>query len=264
MIVFKKNKMRENLKNTFFKIWYWYLSTIDKNAEIIFMNYGYSKNSQRIKLDETDEKNRYSIQLYNHIVEDANINGKDILEVSCGRGGGLSYINKYLSPNSVTGVDLSSKAIKLCQSHYPEHNNTFLQANAQNLPFSDKTFDVVINVESSHRYARPELFFKEVNRVLKADGVFLFTDFRQGGELQMLRSQIRDAKFKFIKKEDITDNIVEALKLSTYNKKVLINKLLPDLFQSLGRNFAATEKSPTYNRFAERYFEYVYYVLKKQ
>ena len=34
--------MKEKLKSIFFKIWYWYVSTVDKNAEVIFMNYGYS------------------------------------------------------------------------------------------------------------------------------------------------------------------------------------------------------------------------------
>ena len=255
--------MKEKLKNIFFKIWYWYISTIDKNADIIFMNYGYSKNNLRIELDETDEKNRYSIQLYNHIVADIDIKGKDILEIGCGRGGGLSYINRYLSPNRIAGIDLNNKAIKFCENYYPEKNSTFLQANAQNLPFPDNTFDVVINVESSHRYKKPELFFKEVYRVLKAGGTFLFTDFRQVGDLQILKSQIRDAKFKFVKKEDITDNVVEALKLATPDREILIKKLVPGFLQSLGKNFAATEKSPTYNRFTERYFEYVYYVLLK-
>ena len=59
--------MKEKLKNIFFKFWYWYLSFIDKNADIIFMNYGYSKDNNKIELEETDEKNRYSIQLY-HLV----------------------------------------------------------------------------------------------------------------------------------------------------------------------------------------------------
>lgn len=55
--------MKDKLKNIFFKFWYWYLSSIDKNADVIFMNYGYSKDNHKIKLDEVDEKNRYSAQL---------------------------------------------------------------------------------------------------------------------------------------------------------------------------------------------------------
>ena len=47
------------MRNLFFKIWYWYISTVDKNAEIIFMNFGYSHPDMKIDLDENDEKFRY-------------------------------------------------------------------------------------------------------------------------------------------------------------------------------------------------------------
>ncbi len=255
--------MEEKLKNIFFKIWYWYISTIDKNADVIFMNYGYSKAKHKIILSEKDEKNRYSIQLYNLVASGIDIKDKDILEVGCGRGGGLSYISRNLTPKSLTGVDLNNKAIKFCQNNYPENGNIFLQANAQNLPFADNSFDVVINVESSHRYAQPELFFKEVYRVLKADGTFLLADFRQNNELQTLKNQIRDTKFKFIKKENITHNVVEALKLATPTVEILIKKLVPTFLQNLARNFAATEGSTTYNKFNTGYFQYVFYIMQK-
>ena len=114
--------MKEKLKNAFFRIWYWYISTIDKNAEVIFMNYGYLKDNHKIKLDESDEKNRYSAQLYNLVATGADIKGKDILEVGCGRGGGLSYINRYLSPRSVTGVDLNKKAIEFSMAFFISEN----------------------------------------------------------------------------------------------------------------------------------------------
>ena len=53
--------MKEKLRSIFFKIWYWYISTVDKNAEVIFMNYGYSTEKEELKLGRNDEKNRYSV-----------------------------------------------------------------------------------------------------------------------------------------------------------------------------------------------------------
>ncbi len=127
--------MVDKLKNFLFRIWYWYLSTIDRNAQVIFMNYGYSNDKHKIKLDENDEKNRYSIQLYHLVATGIDIKGKDILEVGCGRGGGLSYINRYLEPGLVTGVDLSNKAIEFCKKYYANERIKFSQADAQNLNF---------------------------------------------------------------------------------------------------------------------------------
>lgn len=255
--------MKEKLKNVFFRIWYWYVSTVDKNAEVIFMNYGYSKDNHKIKLDESDEKNRYSAQLYNLVATGADIKGKDILEVGCGRGGGLSYINRYLSPNSVTGVDLNKKAIEFCKKHYSNERIKFLQANAQSLNFQDNAFDVVINVESSHRYSQMDKFLDEVYRVLKPGGVFLFADFRHEIELEELNNQLENSNFIFFKDEKITANVLEALKLSTSEREKLIHKIVPKFLHGLGKKFAAIEGTPTYNKFLTQEFEYLFCVLMK-
>jgi ubiquinone/menaquinone biosynthesis C-methylase UbiE len=255
--------MKEKLKNVFFRIWYWYVSTVDKNAEVIFMNYGYSKDNHKIKLDASDEKNRYSAQLYNLVATGTDIEGKDILEVGCGRGGGLSYIYRYLLPSSATGVDLNRKAIEFCKKYYSREDIKFLQSNAQDLNFPDNAFDVVINVESSHRYSKMDVFLDEVYRVLKPDGVFLFADFRQENELEQLNFQFKNSKFVLLINKTITANVLEALKLSTSERENLIHKIVPKILHGLGKNFAATEGTPTYNKFLTGKFEYVFYVLMK-
>lgn len=255
--------MKEKLKNVFFRIWYWYVSTVDKNAEVIFMNYGYSKDNHKIKLDASDEKNRYSAQLYNLVATGTDIEEKDILGVGCGRGGGLSYIHRYFLPGSTTGVDLNKKAIEFCKTYYSQEDIKFLQSNAQNLNFPDNAFDVVINIESSHRYSQMDVFLDEAYRVLKQDGVFLFADFRQEKELAQLNFQFKNSKFVHLMKETITANVLEALKLSTSERENLIHKIAPKILHGLGKKFAATEGTPTYNKFLTGEFEYVFYVLMK-
>lgn len=257
--------MKEKLKNLFFKIWYWYISTVDKNAEVIFMNYGYSKDEEKLELSKKDEKNRYSIQLYHNAVKGADITGKEILEVGCGRGGGLSYINRYLLPKKISGIDLNKKAIKFCKKHYDSKNSFFAQANAQKLPFEDNAFDIVLNVESSHRYPKQEQFFNEVYRVLKPGGYFLFTDFRTQNETNQVKLELdlKNSKLKVEMKEDITANVVEALQLASPDRVKLVEKLIPRFLHDLGKNFAATIGSPTYNKFNTREFVYFNYILKK-
>ena len=255
--------MKEKIKNIFFRIWYWYLCTIDKNADVIFMNYGYSKDNHRIKLDEADEKNRYAAQLYHLVATGADIKGKAILEVGCGRGGGLSYVKRYFSPASATGLDLNNKAIEFCKKHYSNEHIKFLQGDAQDLIFEDNTFDIVINIESAHRYPQTDAFIYEVYRVLKPCGFLLFADFGNETDLLKLNAQLKKSNLQFVKEEIITSNVVEALKLSTVERQKLIKKLIPKSLQGLSRNFAATEGSSTYNKFLLRDFEYVFYVLKK-
>ncbi|MFA4864868.1 MAG: class I SAM-dependent methyltransferase, partial [Bacteroidales bacterium] len=131
------------------------------------------------------------------------------------------------------------------------------------LHFQDNTFDVVINVESSHRYSKMDRFLKEVYRVLKPGGYFLFADFRHENELEKLKIQLKNSNFILVKKEIITANVLEALKLSSTERENLIRKLAPKFLHGLGKKFAATEGSTSFNKFATQEFEYLYYILMK-
>ena len=53
--------MKSNFRENMFRIWYWYVNRVDKNAEILFMNFGFSDPDHDIPLDKENEPNRYSI-----------------------------------------------------------------------------------------------------------------------------------------------------------------------------------------------------------
>ena len=255
--------MTERIENIIFRLLYWYISKMDKKSDITFMNYGYSNGHQEILLQENDRKNKYSAQLYDYVVNNVDIKGKDILEVGCGRGGGLSYINRYLSPKTVTGIDLNSKAIKFCRKNYSGEKNTFLQGNAQLLKFDDNSFDVVINVESSHRYNQINKFLDEVYRVLRPGGFLLLADFRLQDQIEKLHERLKKSDFKVMINEIITPNVLEALKLSSKETETLIQKIAPKFMQGIGKKFAATEGTPTFNRFLSHEYEYLFFALTK-
>jgi len=102
--------LKLNLRENFFRIWYWYVNKVDKNADILFMNYGYHDDNEHIELDPIDEPNRYSVQLYHRVAKMADLAGKDIVEVGCGRGGGLDYVTRRFKPATALGVDLDATA----------------------------------------------------------------------------------------------------------------------------------------------------------
>ena len=116
------------------------------------MNYGYYDEALNVKLEPSDEIERYPIQLYEHLCSKINLNNLKVLEVGSGRGGGASYIARYHKPKIIYGIDLSSKAIDLCKDTHNEENLEFLVGDSANIPFDNDSFDVVINVESSHCY----------------------------------------------------------------------------------------------------------------
>lgn len=102
-------------------IWRPVYEIIAKKFEIAdwqFMNYGYvpCEFESPLKLAPEDEVNRYSIQLYHYLVTTTEVQGKEILEVGSGRGGGANYIFNYLKPRKFTGLDIASNAVKLANA----------------------------------------------------------------------------------------------------------------------------------------------------
>src|SRR4051812_44052429 len=98
-------------------IWKPFYETMAKKFRIEdwhFMNYGYAPGADQptVFLLAHDEINRYPIQLYHFLAQKTTIEGKEILEVGSGRGGGSSYISRYLKPARITGIDIASNAVK--------------------------------------------------------------------------------------------------------------------------------------------------------
>src|SRR5512138_2297 len=85
------------------RIWYQHITRFEKQHEMIFMNYGFAGVGgapQPVLLGE-DEADRYCIQLYHHLAVSIDMACRDVLQVGSGRGGGCSYISRYLGPRSV-------------------------------------------------------------------------------------------------------------------------------------------------------------------
>ncbi|MCX5642404.1 MAG: class I SAM-dependent methyltransferase [Candidatus Omnitrophica bacterium] len=244
---------------------YSYASRLDEDAEAIFLNYGYADENLKLELREEDGKNRYCIQLYNHIVTSlpAELKGLDVLEVGSGRGGGASYIARYFYPNSVVGLDLCRRAVTFCAEHYAINGLSFVCGNALNLPFQSKSLDVVVGVESSHGYPNIKQFFSEVDRVLKPGGYFLLSDFRNKDCIGLLREQLRSSGLKIIREETITPNIIKALELDSERRKELIERLVPKLLHKMSMALAGVKGTGAHMSFVTGKKEYLNFVLQK-
>lgn len=94
----------------------------------------------------------------------------NVLEIGSGPGHVADALAKTAA--NVTGVDFSADMVKAAQKNYPEIS--FHQADAEQLPFKEGSFDAVVANFVVHHLARPEAVFSEVNRVLKPGGRFAF------------------------------------------------------------------------------------------
>jgi len=214
-------------------------------------------------LQPEDEPNRYSAQLYHYVASRVPLAGLDVLEVGSGRGGGAAFVKRYLQPRQMTGVDFSAKAVQLCQRQQRLEGLTFLQGDAEALPLPDGSFDAVLNVESSHCYGSMPAFLAEVRRVLRPGGHFLFADLRSAPDRDRLHQNVLDSGLAIVEQEDITENVVEALRRDSQRKLDLLEKHGNHRLMSVFRQFAAIEGSAVFEGFRNRSAVYMRYVLRK-
>lgn len=259
-------RVSPEMKRSLWRMWYQYLATNDEDADLLFMNYGFvdlDSNAKKLFLEDSDEKYRFRIQLYRHVVSAVNLREKDVLEVGCGRGGGSSHIVKHLKPKSMIGIDFSEKAIDFCNRYYSIDGLSFSHGDAESLPFEENTFDVVVNVESSHCYGYMERFLREVYRVIRPNGYFLFADFRSKDKIFSLREQLKNSGFELLKEEIITPNVLRALELGHESKLGLIQQKAPKVLHKPLESFIGIKGSRIYESLRMKEVEYLNYVLQK-
>jgi SAM-dependent methyltransferase len=209
-----------------------------------FMNYGYAEvdeTTPRIVLDPSDERERYCIQLYHHVAASTDFSGKDVLEVSCGRGGGASYLNRRFRPRTLTAFDVAPAAIDFCRRMHHAPGLHFLQGDAEKMPVPDASMDVVIDIESSFCYGDIDRFLAEVCRVLRPGGRFLYADMRFGEELDEWMAAIRRSGLALELVEDITKNVVKALALDSRRRMADNRRLVTWPLRGALSTFAGTE-----------------------
>jgi ubiquinone/menaquinone biosynthesis C-methylase UbiE len=250
----------------FTNAWYSFVSKLDRNAEATFLNYGFAGPSdEKLELEPQLEVNRYTIQLYHHVVSSVPLQGKDVLEIGCGRGGGASYVARYMRPRHFVGLDINKTAINFDRRFYKTQKNLqFIVGDAHAMPFPEETFDVAVNVESSHHYNDLGRFLGEVHRVLKPGGSFLMACFPRKNEPSFLRRLLDKSRFTCILEEDITPNVIRALEIDSARREDAVRRLCPAPLRTFGREFAGVRGSELYESFVSGKRRYLNFVLHKK
>jgi len=92
-----------------------------------------------------------------------------ILEIGCGRGAILSFLQKL--GHAVHGIDLDPKAVLECNDSYPGIEAQVASGDA--LPFEAHMFDVVLSLDVFEHIRDSNRHLREVRRVLKPGGNYL-------------------------------------------------------------------------------------------
>lgn len=96
--------------------------------------------------------------------------GKDVLEVACGAGQGLGYLQS--AAKSLRAGDITPTLVARAQAHYGDRVSIEVM-DAQQLPVPDRSLDVVLLFEAIYYLSSAEQFVEECARVLRPGGYTL-------------------------------------------------------------------------------------------
>lgn len=101
-----------------------------------------------------------------------NLKGKTVLLLGCGTGEESIMIEKF-GAKEIAGIDISRESVRIAKKSYPK--SKFMVGDINNLKFNKSSFDFVYSSLSIHYSKNPKKVYKEVMRVLKPGGKFLFS-----------------------------------------------------------------------------------------
>lgn len=110
------------------------------------------------------------------VFSEAELQGRDILDLGCGYGGRTLYYAERSAGSRVTGVEISEAMVQRCRRFAENHRaetTTFRVAFAEALPFDDCTFDLIISFDVLEHVEDPVRTFHEIARSLRPGGLAL-------------------------------------------------------------------------------------------
>lgn len=140
------------------------------------------KAASKIEKESWDElwRNRKRLYVYRNIVKIADeflggLSDRTVLEVGCGRGATLLELAKRGA--NVVGLDYSDEAIAVCRALARETGTaeraSFVQGEAEAMPFAKDAFDFVFSVGLLEHFEDPSGILAEQHRVLRSGGYCL-------------------------------------------------------------------------------------------
>lgn len=102
-----------------------------------------------------------------------------ILDLGCGTGFFSTHLKRLFPQSSYIGMDLSEQMAVYAQSHHAENRN-WLVGDAEALPLADHSIDLVFSSLAIQWCSDLPLLMKEIKRVLKPNGCFVFSTLLDG------------------------------------------------------------------------------------
>lgn len=113
---------------------------------------GYEPGTKEFFENVLAKRSTYELPWLFDLIPFSSFQGKKVLEIGCGVGTDLASFAK--AGAIVTGADLTLRSVDLSAKQFELYGlkGEFLVADAENLPFSNETFDIILFFRSTSSY----------------------------------------------------------------------------------------------------------------
>lgn len=167
-----------------------------------------------------------------------------VLDVGCGLGGPSRMLADEFQCQ-VTGIDLSHEYIRTATALSGlvglSESTTYIQGNALNLPFGNRSFDVVWTQHVQMNIRHKLKFYSEIERVLNKSGTFIYYDIFKSneGKVHFPLPWADDPSASFLSTTTEIDDMLEQLcfkHLMVTDETLKAKLFLQELFEDLKLN----------------------------
>jgi len=133
--------------------------------------------------EETKNRMRFLSGSFVSIAKQWGIVDGKVLDLGTGTGLLAIELAKTMPDLEVIGLDLSDVALEVARKNLQESEQplriSFKKGDAEDMPFEEGVFDLVVSSNTLHLIKNPVSMFNEIYRVLKSKGRFFLSDFRR-------------------------------------------------------------------------------------
>ena len=168
-----------------------------------------------------------------------------ILDFGCGISRVIAHVKKFAGTKALLyGCDINKKMIRFNQNHFKDIaylTSPFTPPTAYEKGFFDLVY--ALSIFTHIRDSLQQNWIKEIHRILKEDGIFLFTTHGQYFYSRLLKSEK-----KILEKEGVFTKEFKKeghRMMSTYNSEASVIKLLKPYFEILEFHDGAIDQTKT-------------------
>lgn len=206
--------------------------------------------------------NQDSAQLLFQVIGPTDLTGARVVEVGCGRGGNLWLLRRHFGTAEVIGADIAYKSVAFCRRSMPEPDAQFVVADAERVPVGTAVADAVVSVETSCTYPDIEAFFRDVARMVRDGGHFLYTDLLLTALVDPFVTVLEQLGFELLHRRDITANVCASRDARAERQKLAFGAT-PDSDETTMAEFVGREGSRLYDSLTDGEHQYTILRFRK-